>query len=134
VGVLVGTYNELMPGDGLPVPRSGMHLTLRVGREFTRTVLQRPGDYDIAVVYAGKSSYEAVLEWTRALKRRSPAASVVMLTCDCVTSEKKNRDDLLELRATGGLAAVLVTPACGGHHEMRALLDGLVAAWPGPPN
>jgi len=134
VGALVGTYNELMPDDDLPSPRPGMTLTLRVGREFTRTVLQRPGDYDVALVYAGKSAHERVLGWVRALRRRNPAATVVMLVCDCVTNEKKSRDDLLEMQATGELAAVLVTTSCGGHYEMRVLLDGLVEAWPGTPN
>lgn len=132
VRALVGTYNELMPHDGLPVPRPGMELTLRVGREFTRAALVEPGTCDVAVIYAGKSAHERVLFWARALKRRNPTAAIVMLVCDCVTNEKKSRDDLLEMQATGELAAVLVATSCGGQYEMRALLDGLVAAWPGP--
>ena len=82
----------------------------------------------VAVIYAGISAFEEVVDFIRRIKQDLPDTKVVLLTCNC---DLQHKGYVLEpMLQNKELEAVVVTHECGGRMAMRDILDGFIAAWP----
>ena len=83
----------------------------------------------LLVTYAGASAFEETINFVREVRERCPMATIVVVTCDCDIVDKTAdlgphlRDGTIDFATYGG-------PHCGGHREMAAILNSIIAAWP----
>ncbi len=79
-----------------------------------------------AAVYAGVNAPEESLEFVKKIRRVSPTAYVVVVTCDCGMQYKQTL-----FKANSKIIDILVvTPICGGRTTMGSILDALIDLWP----
>ncbi|MFC1702965.1 hypothetical protein ACFLZO_00685 [Patescibacteria group bacterium] len=135
----IGNRTWSGPSNVLPVNKTAaLYTDMNAARaiiaqqELERTFVVPPaedGDNTLFFVYAGRlPQFYDVVDFAVGLKRKNPAAKVVVVSCKCQTYEKGHR--LVWAIEDNEVAFAVEVDDCGGFESMSAIMDRLIGIWP----
>lgn len=82
----------------------------------------------LVVIYAGLSAFESALLYAESLRDELPAATIVVVTCDC--NHKQKSRVLASFVDRGIVNEVVMTSECGGRDSMGEIAQAVLDLWP----
>lgn len=96
-----------------------------------RSSLPQNDEPFMLVVYAGLTAFRETLDFIQDVRKRSPSAQIVAMSCDCDPRAKSM--SLEPLLKDGTINAVTWCHVCGGRDDMAKVLRGVIEHWQPAP-